>query len=51
MNLKGNFLFCLLLLFFSTDSLLAQQLSLHEHVLNSKILNEEQKISVYLPEA
>ena len=51
MNLKGNLLFCLLLLFFSTDSLLAQQLSLDEHVLNSKILNEEQKISVYLPEA
>ncbi len=50
MNLTRNFLFGLLLLFCNSSSLLAQQLTLNEHVLNSKVLNEEQKISVYLPE-
>ena len=50
MNLLGNFSFCLLLLFYCSSSILAQELTLEEHVLNSKILNEEQKISVYLPE-
>ncbi|BFT30566.1 alpha/beta hydrolase-fold protein [Alteromonas sp. D210916BOD_24] len=50
MNLIGNFFFGLLLLFYCSSSILAQQHTLEEHVLNSKILNEEQKISVYLPE-
>ena len=51
MNFKGNVLFGALLFFCFSSSLLAQQLTLNEHVISSKILNEEQKISVYLPEA
>ncbi len=43
-------MFGLFLVFCFSSSILAQQLTLDEHVLNSKVLNEEQKISVYLPE-
>lgn len=43
-------MFGLFLSFCFSSSILAQQLTLEEHVLNSKVLNEEQKISVYLPE-
>ena len=50
MNVAGKFLFGLFLSFCFSNSILAQQLTLEEHVLNSKVLNEEQKISVYLPE-
>ncbi|TKB02401.1 alpha/beta hydrolase [Alteromonas portus] len=50
MNVAGKFLFGLFLSFCFSSSILAQQLTLEEHVLNSKVLNEEQKISVYLPE-
>lgn len=50
MNVAGKFLFGLFLVFCFSSSILAQQLTLDEHVLNSKVLNEEQKISVYLPE-
>lgn len=50
MNVAGKFLFGLFLSFCFSSSVLAQQLTLEEHVLNSKVLNEEQKISVYLPE-
>ncbi len=49
MNVNGKFFFGILLLFYCSSSLLAQQLTLEEHVLNSKVLNEEQKISIYLP--
>lgn len=50
MNLAGNLLIGLLFLLACSTSSFAQQLTLEEHILNSKVLNEEQKISVYLPE-
>lgn len=50
MKLTGNFLIGILFLLVYSSSSFAQQLTLEEHILNSKVLNEEQKISVYLPE-